>query len=252
MAGPGSPQTQVAPLLYAADGLPAVMVDGVAAQQRGTRRGEAFVQNLVPTMGELADDQSFFSTTTPTPGTAVTYALQQTFSDIVGLVHVQNTDNAGGKRIFLHALRLICVAVGSAATSVEGAIKVDVVPRVPTANSSALVPLSTRSGAKVASVASVYVPSGGALTMPAASGGARLLDRFKIRQGIPVAGDVFMLQFGQVDGAPPNVGTGVGRYVESVVPVVIDPGQSATIYLWQPAITTTAPTFEIALSHFER
>lgn len=253
MAAVGQPQTVITPLLYGADGLPIPNTDGGSPiQQRGSRRGEAFVLNIVPHMGEASDDQSYFQTTTPTIGTAVTYGLQTAFSDVAGFMHIWNNDVPGGKRIILHQLGLICVIVGASATGVDFAIKMDTLPRIPTANASAITPVNTRSGSKIGSIAQVYIPLAGIPTMPAASAQARIIDRGRLRMTIPLAGDEYGLNFGAVDGTGPMAGTAVGRYVANVSPVTIDPGHSCTIYLWEPAVATTSPTFEISMGHIER
>lgn len=250
-----APTAQAGIVLYTADGVPIPLGEGVWQSARGSRRGEAFVLNPAPFMGEPADDQSYFTTLTPTPGTPVTYALQAAFSDLVGFVHVVNIDVAGtGKRILLHQLKILCAAVGAAATSVELLVKTDKLPRLPTAGFTALIPNNCRSGSAVGSIAQVYIPNAAGLTMPAASAGARTLDRGRVRYSIPIAGDEFVLNFGGIDGvagiAP--AAAVAGKFPEQMAPVSIDPGHSATIYMWQPGITTTAPTFELALGHIER
>jgi hypothetical protein len=214
--------------------------DGQADFLRADRRRGLFVNSLVPTKHLLSAEGSAWALCNPTPGTAVTYALQQTFSDTVGFMVVKNNDPAGGRMVTVDYLKLVTVAVGASATSVEWAIKIDTSNRAPTAGSTLLTPSNTRQTG--APAAQVWVPNAASLTVPA-SVSARLVGRGTIRSVIPVA---------RVDGPGLSAATTAGVYADHAPAFTLQPQEFAVIYLWEPAVATTAPSFEFELAGWDR
>lgn len=225
--------------------------DGVNAYVRGDRRRHAFVNSIIPTKHLLSAEGSAWGVTTPTPGTAVTYALQTTFSDTVGFVAVRNIDPVGGRTVTIDKLRIITVAVAATVTSVEWAVKIDNINRTPTAGFTTLSPANTRFGG-AAPAAQVFIPNAGSLTVPAASAAARLIGRGTLRSVIPVAKEVWSIFFGAVESVGLSAGTTAGSYADHASAFTLNPGDTAMIHLWQPGAATTTPTFELEISGWDR
>lgn len=184
-----------------------------------------------------------------TPGTAVALnaAAQTTFAATAGAILVRNTNAAGGPDIHLRKLQLITVAVGTGLTSLEGLVVVDKANRF-SSGGTVMAMASTRS--KRAPAAEVRL---GPVTLTAAGSTDNQVKRLKLRQGIPVVGDVFKVAFGSEPTTEFGAlaGTAAQIFGHSAPPVIIPPGGCAAIYLWAPG-QTAAPTFEVELILAER
>lgn len=240
--------------------LPAATPDGPAAigNPRGSRYLEQYVLSLVPTKHLLADEGQYFVTTNPTPGTPITYALQTAFSDTSALIVIKNNDNPGGKRIYLDFLKLLLGAAPATTSSIQYAVKLDNINRQPTAGSQTLTPANANMDSASAPIAQVFAFNAAAPTVPASSNSARVVARGTVEFGLNIAGDEYVIKFGQVEdpGATTLLtaarATGSGRFADASAPIIIGPQQFAVIYLWMPGAATTAPTFEFELAHWER
>jgi len=257
--------TEVVPKVIVSRSLPQPQaLDNVGREGspiRGGRYSEQYTLNLWNTKHLLADEGSAFVTTNPTPGTAVTYALQTSFSDTAAFMVIKNNDigTTAGKRIYLDALKLILTGTAPTGTvSMEFAFKLDNINRLPTANSSTLTPINVNMDASVGTIAQVFCPNAGAPTVPASSASARLVGRSHISTSLGITGDEYNLQFGATDiqsGIPGTTAarsTGVARINGDAPAIVIGPQQFCVIYMWWLTAATTAPSFEFQLTHFER
>ena len=239
--------------------LPSPNPDGVTTNLgiRGGRYGEVYVKALVPTKHALCDEGSYFlcpnSATFDTPAT---YALQTAFSATAPAYVIRNNDAAGGKSVYLDYLRLICATVGSTATSVRLGVILDTGARTPSAGNAVMTPFNTNMGSATGSFCVVNQFSGAAQTVAAAVS-ARTCGYTTLKQSIPITGDEYICYFGSVD-PPAAVGgtaaaiTIAGKYASGLPPVVIGPQQTALIYLWEPGVTVTSPTFTSELAWWER
>lgn len=224
---------------------------------RGSRYGEAYVLTMVPTKHMLADEGSYFVTTNPTPSTLIAYGAggtQTTFSDTVGFLVIKNNASAiDGRRVYLDYLKiLVGGTVPATATSTQVAIRVDAAgkDRTPTANSSLLGPVNVNADDSTGSQAQIWAPNAGTITVPAASGSARLVSRGTLKVGISVTLEEYLLAFGCVDG--PSAGVAAQTQVDRSPPMVLGPQQFAVIHLWQPGAATNPLSFEFELAHWER
>lgn len=209
----------------------------------------------------LADEGAFF-TATMTPGqAALAYGLNASFSDTAAFIVVQNVDSAigqgTGKRIYLDLLKFIYSVAPASSTAAWIATKIDNVNRTPSANLSAITPQNVNMDSILGSIAKVWFPSGGTLTVPAVGGAARLIEgNLNVRNTIPVVSDEVNVQFGSTDYGNAFLvaeAATVSKIIAHTAPVVIGPGQFALIYLWFPANATTAASFsDIHLQWWER
>jgi hypothetical protein len=209
----------------------------------------------------LADEGAYF-TATMTPGqTALAYAVTTAFAATTAFVAVQNTDlpvgQGLGKRIYLDILKFIFSVAPASAASAWAATVIDSVNRTPSANLLSVTPSNVNMDSANGSIAKVWFPTGGSLTVPAAGGGARTIEgNIAIRNTIPVVGDEVNLTFGPTDFAQTYLtaqAATVAKAVIPVSPVVIGPQQFALIYLWFPSNATTAASFSnVHLAWWER
>jgi hypothetical protein len=239
------------------------LADGtIFAASRGPRSGpygDWSVMPLSPTKHALADEGSYFVVTNPTPGTAVAYALQTTFSDTAdGLFVIQNANPAGGPNVWLDYLKLILAGTAPTATqSMEFTVRTDSNSMVPTANSvqiaggaGAQTIFSTNQPDPTSPAVNMWAYNAGAMTVPATSASGRRVARAHIATGLGIAGDEYELQFGAPDRGAGNTGmtavraSSPARVVGHCAPVVLQPQQWAVVNMWWLTAATTAPSFE--------
>jgi hypothetical protein len=231
--------------------------EGSANELRQLAEGSLSVVSETPDRNALAAEGALFTAMNPTIGTAVTYALQTSFSATAAAYWIFNGDNpTTGKDIYLDFLRLIAGAVAATTTSVRCLVQIDSANRQPTAGSVALTPKNVNMTGP-GSIAQVSAFSAAAMTVPTSGATARNIDQATLNQHIPIAGDELVVRFGQVDVAASSPGTAAaitisGRYTTDMQAVCIPPGSCALIYLWQPGAATTAPTYEFTLGWREK
>jgi len=170
-------------------------------------------------------------------------------------MQVKNTAAAGGKRVFLDFLKLIQNGTAPASTTaVHMAVKVDSADRTATAGTpSVITPVNANMDDGSGAVSRVTVFSGAVATIPAASAAARLVARAQIKGGPTLNLDEYNVVFGGADNASQGgYLTTVASYCSRVAPVVLGPGQNATIYLWFLSGATNAFSYEFELGLFER
>lgn len=238
---------------------PQRQADANEVEMRCDPYGNQAVNVFLGTKHNLTDEGCYVVATTPTPGTAVAYGssgTQTSFSDTTGFVVWYNgaqatLDNA--PRMYLDYLRiLVSGTVPASSTSTQFAIKIDSISRAPTANATQITPVNLLLATPNATYGKFWVPSAGVPTVPASGPNARLVSRGTLRTGISVTLEEYELRFGTVDGVAGGVQSAAGKFVNTAPPVVLGPGESAVLFLWQPSGATNALSCEIETAWIER
>jgi len=224
-------------------GKPSQSTDLVWTALRGTRYGELMAAQISDPLNMLADEGSYFTAMTATPGTGynLTGATQTGFVATTPTLTIYNGEAAGTyKRYYLDMMRVCWTAAPTAAASCHGCIVVDTGNRY-SGSGTALTVYNCNEDDTTTSNAVVY---GGAITATSASS-PRYLHRFTLSSAIPVIGETYSLAFGEQSiYTSANKGAVVG-------PVVIGPGQTALVYLWLPSQSATGQG-EVNLNWWER
>lgn len=233
--------------------------DGGSSNDQPVRAGryrELYALSLVRKSHLLADEGSFFVTNNAQTGIAMA-ATPTAFSATNPFVLLYNGDSAGGKRIYLDAITLVCTAADTAGTSLQAAVTIDTVNRYTSGgtNLTANIVNPNMDISPRATVANVYA---GNLTASAATAGVRTVVGTRILKvkATPamVALDQITLNFGGVEGinfaSSPLSGT-TSVITVPMPPVIIGPGDSALVHLWLPSVST-GPSFEPEISWWER
>jgi hypothetical protein len=256
--------------------LPQANLETNEASLRQGRYGEADVLSVVRKSHLLADEGSYFVTNNAQTGilSAAAVAGPATAPTTPSLVIVNNdsASNPNAKRVYLDYVELLVTAAGVTATATQAknmAVVIDRGGRYSsggtnlTANST-----STNMDITVTSVAQAYF---GNITTTAATIAARTLVGQRM-QRLPVSAttvpdiinDRVRYEFGSVEQIPSIIlgsvaATTLQPSVEQATiklpPVVLGPGQSCLIYLWQlvaGGTYTTATTYIPEIGWWER
>ncbi len=214
---------------------------------RAGRYGEAYSAQLSSKEFFLADEGSYFTARTPTPGTGIIgHPAPTTFDETKPYILLYN---GGQNRVYPQFLRLHETVVSTAATRAQFTVAVDQGNRYSSAGT-ALTINNCNMDNSYASAVCGYV---GAVVATAASASRRVLDHIVFRGTIDVVEDVYEIVFGGSDGA----GSGGSRaatvqdMARLAPPVVIGPGQSLLIHQWAGS-QSTGPTFQVTLGFVER
>ena len=198
-------------------------------------------------------DAGAYYKTQATPGTAIAYSVQTTFSATIAYVLIRNTAGAAGLRVYPDYIRLLCTTLPASATAGDWALVLDPTNRL-TSGGTTISGTNTnmRSDIATTGVGSVIA---GTPTIAAAGANARTVARGKLRTVIPVLGDTYVWQFGMPISTP-QVLNGANPQIEtfSVPPVVLAPAgnHSLLLHLWFTANSVTAPQFEVEVGWAER
>jgi hypothetical protein len=207
-----------------------------------------------------ADEGSYFVAHSPTPGTAVAYALQTTYSDTAnGLFVFQNNAPVGSNiNCAIDYLRLIQTATAPTGTlAMDFVIRTDSVAMTPTANSlqiaggqTANYIFNTNHNDNTPHNMNIWAFSAGAMTVPASSASARRVGRPRIVTGVTVTHDVFELQFGAVDRNNGSAGltaaraTAPANMIGHCAPFILQPQQWGVVLMWWITAAANTPSFE--------
>lgn len=218
-----------------------------ATPTRAGSYGEAYT---LPISGKelfAADEGSYYTAITPTPGTGIIgHAAPTTFDEAKPYIVVYN---AGSKRIYPQFLQLHCTVVGVGHTRVQMTVTVDDGNRRSSAGT-AMTVANVNSGSALTTGAVATI---GAVVGTAATAARRIHSHVVFRGTIEVVEDVFELNFGGA-GSGSQTGsrvTTVGDFSRTVAPLVIAPGDSLCITLWAGSMST-GPTFQATLGWIER
>jgi hypothetical protein len=214
--------------------------------------GENYVLSVVRSNHLLADEGSYF--TASSAQTAITGPAAAGWVATTPALVVYNGASAGGPRIYLDYLYLLNGGTAfSNSTSNTGmfyAIYLDAGNRYASGGTT----LTAKNANMDSNIASNAAVAFGAPTATAASGtvrsivGQRLFRAPVSATALTLANmDDWMFNFGGVEGGPVNIvgssgvlQANISHSVFNVPPVVIGPGQSALIYIWQ--ISNSGPT----------
>ena len=229
--------------------LPSAGADGpsVVTPSRTGTYGEAYAS--VVTNKELftADEGSYFTAITPTPGTGIIgHAAPTTFDEAKPYIVLYNS---GTKRIYPQFLRLYNTVVSVGDTRVQFTITTDVGNRRSSAGT-ALTISKSRLGASASSGAVGFV---GAVIGTAATGARVIHDNIVFRGTIDVVEDCYEIVFGGLGGGN-STASRVATVMDAsrtTAPIVVEPGNSLCIVQWAGS-QSTGPTYAVTLGFIER
>jgi hypothetical protein len=211
---------------------PSANSDGVTKTFRIGKYAEQYVVPLSAGLYGIADEGSYFSAMTATPGTgyALGGATQTAWVATTPSVYIKNGGVAGAKALYIDQCRLTITAAGTGITSVNVAVVLDKGARTTSAGT-ALTVANVNGASSTTSISSGVVA--GAVTASAATTPVYLY-RGSLKNAAPVIGDNYVINFGAMDSS----GSAAGA--TSAGPVVVDGGQSLLIYAWYPGSTAQA------------
>lgn len=214
---------------------------------RSSRYSESYSMQVTGKELVSADEGSYFTALSTTPGTGIIgHAAPTTFDATKPYFLLYN---GGVNRIYPQFLRLHDTVVSVGGARVQFTVVVDQGNRYSSAGT-ALTPKNVNMDSVISSAASIYQ---GAVVATAASASVRTLDHLVFRGTIDVVEDVYEIVFGASDGSGQGgsrVAT-VGDFARLAPPVVVGPGQSLLIHQWA-ASQSTGPTFQVSFGYIER
>lgn len=239
------------------------------------RYGDTKTESAWPNDMNLADEGAVMVATTLPGATALQLGISASFSATACAFVLQNTDAAGGKRLYPRFLKLAQSVAPTSGTALRYAIVLDSINRAPTTVSNGTGGSGPGTPANLTAYRSTvsctnadinptivgvpYFPistaAGAPPTVPAASAFARtIVGNGIIKGSIPVVLDQYVLQFGSADiGGSFQAAAALSKIVEHAPPVVIGPGQSMLIYLWSPSNITAGNAWDdVSLCWVER
>ena len=207
---------------------------------RHTNYGDAYTNPVGLGRHNLADEGSYFSFITPTPGTGIVDGVVTTFVETTPNILIYNGSN--NKRLVMDFIRLTVTVAPAGGTRVRFTTTIDDGNRY-TSGGTALTINNTNMDSTVSSSGvSAYK---GAITATAASGSRRVVADTMFRWGtIGIVGDVYELVFGEPNVATITPVATVATFSKGLPPVVIGPGDSLVIVQWE-ASQSTAPTHAV-------
>lgn len=218
--------------------------------------------SLAQSRGALAAQGKYYVATNPTPGTAITYAAQTTYSATAnGLFSISNGNPAGsGVNLYLDYIDLIQTAAAPA-SCLNMRFEVNIQQTVAAITSAALAitPVNVNSAFASTSQATVTGFSAGAGTVPATVASRRLVAVSNLPTSAAIRYSTYSLVFGSVaDLGPHSNGAGLTgaaatapyRIATACGPVVVGPQHTAFVNMWWNA-ADAAPAFEFTLGYAE-
>jgi hypothetical protein len=223
--------------------LPSSSADGSQKQNRAGKYGEMMIIPMTAGLYGLADEGSYFTAMTTSPGTgyALGGATQTAWVATTPTFFLKNNASSGGKRIYLDQVRISITAAGTGITSVVAAVVLDKGSRTTSAGTALTV--ANANGASAASTITTGIVAG-AVTASAATTPVYLY-RGTLKNAAPVISDSYMVNFGAMDST-----AAVGGAM-SAGPAILDGGQSVLVYLWFPG-SSAAASGEVQASWWER
>ena len=222
---------------------------GDAAPGRHTNFGDAHEVMVGLGNHNVADEGSYFTAITPTPGTGIIDAAVVTFAETTPSLTIYN--GSSDKRLVLDFIRFTVTVVSTNATpgNVAFTNSIDAGHRWTSGGTSLTI--------NGAGTDAVVAPAGisirkGAIAAKAATGDRKVISHTIYRwAAIEVVGDVYEMVFGRgYANSITNVAT-VGTFSRSVPPVVIGPNQSFVQVNWATDVSTGA-THAVELGYWLR
>ena len=220
---------------------------GAVAQGRHTNYGDAHTLPLGLGRHNLADEGSYFTAITPTPGTGIVDGVVTTFVETTPSILIYN--GTSNKRLFLDFIRLTVTVAPVGGTRVRFTSTIDDGNRYTSGGTALTINNVNMDSAVSSSGVSIYK---GAITATAASGSRRVIADTIYRWGtIGIVGDVYEQVFGE-----PSTGTitpvaTVSTFSKGLPPVVLGPGDSFVQVQWE-ASQSTAPTTAVEMGFWLR
>lgn len=258
----GVPTSDVLAFLRANKGLPQSVQPGGPAPAYGDLSGITVAHQGQPSDQECSDLGILRTLTNPTPGTAVAYSFAAGGSSFQNTTAAFGFFNGSkvGKRFSLRRLKLLLTVAPTATVSLEMATRIDdgsLASLVPSAGFTSAQMLNPNMDDQTQSDVTCFSFSAGAMTIPAPTARSRFVDRGRIATGLGIIGDGYEFQFGG-DNTPTKSPLAVARATDPanlgcvMLPATIGPGQWLFLYLWWLTAATTAPSFEWAVSGYEK
>ena len=233
------------------------------------RYGDTKIESGYPTDLFAADEGAIMLAGMTPAQTALQAGIQSAYVSTQIQFLLQNSDPAGGRRLYPKWLRLSLLTVGTSGTDFRYALVLDNALRTPTTISSGtggsgVGTPAAQTAYKAAAVCTnmdlnptiagvPYFGSGtagavGGATVAAPSPMARILTgQGYWNNAVIVTKDQYVLQFGSCDiGGSFRSATAVAKIVEHAPACVIGPGQSLAIHLWSTSNVTAGNAWDDA------
>jgi len=228
--------------------LPGTSADSSAGTPaRAGMYSEAYVLPLTGKELFTADEGSYFTAISATPGTGIIgHAAPTSFDEAKPYLVLYN---GGTKRIYPQFLRLHETVASVGGAIVQVTITTDVGNRRSSAGTAMTISKARLGG----SLSSGAVAFQGAVIGTAATGARVIHDHVVFRSTIDIIGDDYEIVFGGLGGGTmtgSRVAT-VADFSRTVGPVVVEPGNSLCITQWVAA-QSTGPTWIATLGFIER
>ncbi len=238
--------------------LPQFSQDGSESEKviRLNSYGEQLAQLIMASQHGMVDEGSFFTTTNPTPGTALALPVAAAFVNTNALYVIYNTADASdpaARNIYLVKIKHIYTVAPATATGSVIRVALDQTNRAPTAGQALLVgggasanPGAQQPGKTIRqAVAKIWGFTGAAvLTVPAPGPNNKYVALGAI-DTIPVIGGERCFIFGGFD-------TSSSAQTCRMAPVVVPPGWYCVIHGYFPGNATTGASLEPEIAWFER
>jgi hypothetical protein len=193
----------------------------------------------------------------PTPGTGVSYALSGTYGSSTAMFTFFNA--ASSTKMFLpDHIKLIASGTQPTITSIHYLMEVDSTARAPTAGNATRTPTNVNGASTTTSSIAVQGFNSGAMAVPAATSTARTVARGSLEWGQSIAGDEYVIDFGDSgDGGGTGMTTAAravtpGRFTTNGNPFILAPGQYGVFHLWLPSASGSTPAYEFEACWMEQ
>jgi len=191
----------------------------------------------------------YFTSTNPTPGTGIPMGIQTTFSDTAQVLMLMY--NGGTKRVIMDYLKLICTAAGASTIFSNLVLKLSNKDRY-ASGGSAIVPSQPHGPSRDSSITKFYF---GIIVANALGALSKVVGRSIVKiADAPcfVVGDQFIMTFGTRDIATGVISATSPRVAQLFSgPIIISPGWSLTLHMWNTDNAVTAPSWEFDAGYFE-
>jgi len=245
--------------------LPAKAPDTTVTNTRSDGYGGLAVNTYLNKKQAVAAEGTYFVTTNPTPGTAISAGpVVTSYANTAGWFWFQNNNAPGGPNAYIDYLKIIVSAAlgGGTVTNWNFAVIRDVATplsvQITTAHFTTATPVNVNGGSSLASKCIFgYQNASAASVNVAPSASSAIVGRASISGGVGLVGDEVVLDFGATDPSPIQGLTAAraaipARSVGVLPPMSIPPGQQIMIVPWWPTATTSGLSYEFELTHIER
>lgn len=220
------------------------------------RYGEVCISEADGNLYGYAEEGSLMVATSPTVGTGLTGVTAQTTYNATGpSIYIYNQEPAGGKSIYLGAIKQIASAAATSSTVHYYAAVLDPIYRAITTDNfaAAIVPINPNGNCPIPCTPVIKFQSSATVSVvAAASGAARYCGRGQLG-ALNIIGDEFIVNFGRGDhvghpGLTAAQASQNSKRVSNAPPVIIPPGGTFTFHQWALAQSASAsPEYEVTM-----